>query len=293
MAGLVAAYGMNESTGTTVADSSGQNNTGAARDTSWATGRHGGALSFNGTSSWVTIPHAPSLRLTNALTLSAWVRPAALGTVWRSVLMKEHAEAGGGYGLYAATEYSAPAGWLQTAEEGGALTGSSQLPLNQWSHLAFTYDGGMATVYVNGAQVSQAPIAGEVIDDGGALRIGGNAFWGEFFSGLIDEVRVYNRAQSAAEIQADMNTPIPTAPTPTSAERRTASTGGAPGIAKLAVSSDEGASGATELTVWVSDPRGVRRRSRWRWRASRPSRRSPDCRRTNGRRRRSWPGPAR
>jgi hypothetical protein len=42
----------------------------------------------------------------------------------------------------------------------------------------------------------------------GALRIGGNNVWGEYFSGLIDEVRVYNRALSEAEIQSDMNLPI-------------------------------------------------------------------------------------
>ena len=46
------------------------------------------------------------------------------------------------------------------------------------------------------------------------LRIGGNAVWGEYFSGLIDEVRIYNRALTAAEIQADMNTPIGPAPPP-------------------------------------------------------------------------------
>src|SRR5205085_2448856 len=42
----------------------------------------------------------------------------------------------------------------------------------------------------------------------GALRIGGNSIWGEYFQGLIDEVRVYNRALSAPEIQTDMSTPL-------------------------------------------------------------------------------------
>ncbi|MEV1004584.1 hypothetical protein [Nonomuraea sp. NPDC050202] len=61
--GLVAAYGMEEGTGATVG-ASGQNNTGAATDTTWTTtGKHGKALSFNGTSSWVTVPHAETLRL--------------------------------------------------------------------------------------------------------------------------------------------------------------------------------------------------------------------------------------
>jgi hypothetical protein len=36
------------------------------------------------------------------------------------------------------------------------------------------------------------------------LRIGGNAVWGEWFAGQIDEVRVYNKALSVAQIQADM-----------------------------------------------------------------------------------------
>ncbi|MEO3870606.1 LamG-like jellyroll fold domain-containing protein [Nonomuraea sp. B12E4] len=129
--GLVAAYGMNEGSGTTVGDASGQNNTGTATDTTWTTtGKHGQALSFNGESSWVTIPHTPSLRLTDTLTLSAWVRPSALGNLYRSVLMKEHAN-GGGYGLYASSEYTAPAGWLHTTEQEGLIIGNGPLPLNQ------------------------------------------------------------------------------------------------------------------------------------------------------------------
>ena len=44
----------------------------------------------------------------------------------------------------------------------------------------------------------------------GALRIGGNSLWGEYFQGRIDEVRVYSRALSAAEIQTDMATPLGT-----------------------------------------------------------------------------------
>jgi len=43
----------------------------------------------------------------------------------------------------------------------------------------------------------------------GALRIGGNSVSGEYFRGVIDEVRIYNRALAASEIQTDMSTPIP------------------------------------------------------------------------------------
>jgi hypothetical protein len=258
--GLVAAYGMNEASGTTVGDSSGQHNTGAARDTTWAAGKHGLALSFNGSSSWVTVPHAPSLRLTNALTLSAWVRPSTVDDLWRAVLMKERST-GGGYGLYASTEYSAPAGWLETTVEGGGLTGDDPLPLNQWSHLATTYDGSTFRVYLNGTQVAQAAMTGDVLDDGGSLRIGGNSFWGEFYSGLIDEVRIYNRVQTAAQIQTDMNTPIGTAASPSGAAQqlRTNTTDPAPAIQKLAVNGGRTVDGVTvtstltpHLSTWVA-----------------------------------------
>jgi hypothetical protein len=46
------------------------------------------------------------------------------------------------------------------------------------------------------------------VNSAGALRIGGNSVWGEWFSGLIDEVRVYERALSAAEILADRDRPV-------------------------------------------------------------------------------------
>lgn len=64
-----------------------------------------------------------------------------------------------------------------------------------------------------------------IITSTGALRIGGNSVWGEFFQGHIEEVRIDNRALTQAEIQADANTPAgpppdttpPTAPTGLSA----------------------------------------------------------------------------
>lgn len=40
------------------------------------------------------------------------------------------------------------------------------------------------------------------------LRIGGHSVWGEYCAGLIDEVRVYNRALTAAEVATDMNTAV-------------------------------------------------------------------------------------
>jgi hypothetical protein len=61
---------------------------------------------------------------------------------------------------------------------------------------------------VNGGQVASRNQTGAILTSTGALRIGGNATYGEYFTGRIDEVRVYNRALMASEIQADMAAPI-------------------------------------------------------------------------------------
>ncbi len=86
----------------------------------------------------------------------------------------------------------------------------ASLPLNTWTHLTVTYDGTTLRLYVNGTQVGSRAMTGALLTSTGALRIGGNSIWGEFFQGRIDEIRVYNRALSAAEILADMNTPVGT-----------------------------------------------------------------------------------
>jgi hypothetical protein len=57
--------------------------------------------------------------------------------------------------------------------------------------------------------VGSRAVTGNIKTSTGVLRIGGNGTWGdEWFAGLIDEVRVYNKALTAAEIQSDMTRPV-------------------------------------------------------------------------------------
>ena len=204
---LVAAYGFNEGAGTTVADSSGNNNNGTLSNATWATaGKFGKALSFNGTNAFVSIPDSTSLHLTTGMTLEAWVNPATLGAVWRTVILKER-PSDLVWGLYANSSSGKPEADLASPAD-TLLNGVSALPLNAWSHLAATYDGANLRLYVNGTQVSSKAVTGTLTTSTGLLKIGGNAIWGEFFNGMIDEVRIYNRALSATELQADMTTAI-------------------------------------------------------------------------------------
>jgi hypothetical protein len=88
------------------------------------------------------------------------------------------------------------------------LYGGTRLLASTWAHLAATYDGSTQRLYVNGVQVSSRAQTGPIAISSGPLRIGGNAVWGEYFQGRIDEVRIYNRALSQAEVQTDMITAI-------------------------------------------------------------------------------------
>lgn len=89
------------------------------------------------------------------------------------------------------------------------MSGTTNAPLNAWTHLAATYDGTTQRLYVNGVQVASKSVNGSIKVSTGVLRFGGNGTWNdEWFAGLLDELRVYNRALSATEIQADMARPV-------------------------------------------------------------------------------------
>jgi Concanavalin A-like lectin/glucanases superfamily len=203
--GLVLAYGFEEASGTTATDASPAKNNGTLNGaTGVAGGRFGRALSFDGVNDRVDVPDSASLDLSNGMTLEAWVRPTT-NSGWRTALMKERG-ANLAYALYASNGAKPDTENFTGAEN--AATAPSALPLNAWTHLASTYDGTALRLFVNGAQVASKAASGAMPNTANPLRIGGNAIWGEYFSGLIDEVRVYNRALSAAEVGADMNAAV-------------------------------------------------------------------------------------
>jgi hypothetical protein len=112
------------------------------------------------------------------------------------------------YNLYPYEDADLPVASLNDGVGYRVITGPKQLPTNQWTHLSSTYDGINQRLYVNGVQVSSRAQKGLIQPSTGALRIGGNSIWGEYFHGYIDEVRIYNRALSIAEIQKDLTTAI-------------------------------------------------------------------------------------
>jgi glucose/arabinose dehydrogenase len=203
--GLVAAYSFNEGAGTTAADASGSGNNGSIGSATWSTaGKNGNALSFNGTSARVTVPDAPSLRLSTGMTLEAWVFPTSVTSVWRDVIYKGNDN----YYLEATSSTGRPVGGGIFNGAYGETYGTATLAANTWTHLAVTYDGTMLRLYVNGTQVSSLARTGTLASSTGALSIGGDAPFGQYFAGRIDDVRIYNTARTATQVGTDMATPV-------------------------------------------------------------------------------------
>ncbi|HEU4726020.1 MAG TPA: LamG-like jellyroll fold domain-containing protein, partial [Candidatus Eisenbacteria bacterium] len=223
--GLVAGYAFEEGAGTTTSDESGNGNDGALAGAVWTTqGRFGNALAFTGSNSKVTVPDSPSLQLASGMTLEAWVYPTAATGAWTDVIMKWNDD-------YYVTASSQPNGRPACGSRlSGSLYGTSALPVNAWSHLATTYDGAFVRLYVNGLEVGNRAATGTLPASGGPLSFGGDGLFGQYFTGRIDEVRIYDHALTPSEIQSDMSVSVITAAGEPAAAppRRSAILGAAP-----------------------------------------------------------------
>ena len=203
--GLVAAYSFDQGTGTSVIDASGNNNTGSIVGATWTAGKFNGALSFNGTSARVDIPNSSSLQLTTAMTIEAWVNPTTVSSKWRDIIEKGNDNY---YLMGTSSHSSTPAGSASVSGIHAQAFGTTALVTNTWTHLAATYDGATVKLYVGGNLVASKTATGAIVTSTNPLQIGGDSIYGQFFGGLIDEVRIYSTALTQGQIQTDMGTPI-------------------------------------------------------------------------------------
>jgi len=192
-----------------VTDSSGRGNTGTitnmATSTGVGAGKIGQALEFDGRDDYVNAGDNTSLRITGSFTISAWVKTNQNTT-----------------GLYVATKYNNTNGYFLgitgTAPAGRMFGGvttagtitrrftNTVLTKGQWYHIVTTYStAGTENMYVNsvldnGTQEGTPPTS-VPSTSGINFEVGSNNGGASKWNGLIDEVRVYNRALSADEIQ--------------------------------------------------------------------------------------------
>ncbi len=176
-------------------------------------GMVGQAFSFDGVDDFVSAPHDESQDLREALTIDAWImRKGPCLPLNCIVLMKEDVpapfEQDLRYGLVLFGEEGVAPGRvslsLNTALWEDVAISNTVLQEDVWYHVAGTYDGSTARIYVNGLLENSVETAGPLLSSsGGAMKIGQEGAAGddpEFFNGLIDEVELFNRALSADEI---------------------------------------------------------------------------------------------
>jgi hypothetical protein len=141
------------------------------------------------------------------------------------------------------------------------LYAGSHLPTNAWTHLAATYDGSTQKFYVNGVLVGSQSQTGAITFSSGALRIGGDSVWGEYFTGYVDEVRIYNRALTQAEITSDSKMAVVGLVLSTSANRSNpvplngGSVSGNIYVSYSLISPTAAAKPAKEVKFWLDDPK--------------------------------------
>jgi len=198
-AGLVAWWAFNEGSGTTASDSSGNAHHGMLLGgPSWTAGKVGTGLQFGGSLTRVSVPHHSQLDLTSGLTISAWVTAATL-PAWSGVLMKATDSTWtDGYGLYHRDVAGPMCGYVVSLFYANAC---ATLALDaSFHHLVVSYDRTSVRTYLDGSLVQTTPATNAVIANTASLLIG-MAAGGYTWDGKIDEVRLFDRALSLAEIQ--------------------------------------------------------------------------------------------
>ena len=209
----IAHWKFDEGSGQVAYDSSGNNNNGTLTNmdnSDWVAGKYGTALDFDGSSDYVAIADDESLRPEN-ITVSAWVYYDNGGDTSYSDMIFDGSEdfANRGYTLYKETDETIS---FMVAQDSGTKSDTqsvNSIALNTWTFVAGTYDGAKNTVYINGQFENDTDYTSPMTDNLAIRRIGSQVksfnrdkrYW----SGLIDDVRIYNYARTADEIKLDYN----------------------------------------------------------------------------------------
>ena len=212
-AGLVAAYGFNEASGSSVVDSSGSANTGTISGATRLPGKFGSGLFFDG---FDERRHRARLELARPDDRddARGMGQAGQGQRLGDAPLQGDDEQRCLRPVRVDRAAGAPQAQIFTGGASQPVTGPSTLPVNAWSYVSATYDGSNIRLYVNGNQVASVPQTGPISTSSGVLHMGTNNVFHEGYTGEMDEVRIYNRALSASEIQADMRRSVTTDTTP-------------------------------------------------------------------------------
>ena len=207
--GLVGWWQFDEDSGTSTADNSGNGDTGTLQNSpTWTTGKYSGALDFSGTNQYVSVADANFLDLTNG-SVAAWIKRDTSGA-WHSIVAKggsnNNYDHNYGFEIRDTNVLLCAVGDGVSGGHAAVLNTTATISTGTWYHVACTWDGSTMRIYINGAESVNGSQSGLVpAANTSPLYIGQFGGNTDRFDGLIDDVRVYNRALSAQEV-ADLYT---------------------------------------------------------------------------------------
>ena len=203
--GLVAYWAFDEESGTTASDSSGNGHDGALMgDPQWTDGYFGGGLEFDQAGDEVNVSFHEDLNQ-ETFTICAWANVDPESGGHRAVISGRDEPPVSGYIIYAEPGNKWQF-WTGIGNAWAPITGPA-INLGEWDHVAGTYADGKQKFYVNGelvGEVNSQPTLNtkqEFLIGAGANERANHEY---LFKGIIDEVRVYNRALSEAEVASVM-----------------------------------------------------------------------------------------
>lgn len=208
--GLIVWLQLDEGTGITASDRSGNNNSGILRGGDWILGRFGNAVDLinpsqnNSDPDWIEIAHNENQNFQNQVTLAAWVKPVQLtdgaGIITKGENITSYAMRLTDSGQVRFTaNFGEPFGW----QGAGNWDSFTSIGTNEWHHIAVTYDGANVRFFLDGIKDDNKPATDLIFG-----RASQPIFIGadlpdddELFDGAVDDVRIYNRALTTGEMQ--------------------------------------------------------------------------------------------
>ncbi len=202
---LVGQWKLDDGGGTTALDASGNGNDGTLEDEPTVVdGQFGQALAFE--SSRVAITASDSLTadfFQGSFTLTAWINPKRTGNTWQQVFRSVAASYTNDTLFLNNDGRLSWRGTVNGSWAGGMCeTAPNVVPADQWTHVAVTGDGTNFRIYVNGALSQES--AFQTTDGANVTYYIGGTAGGESYTGMVDDLRVYNHVLSEDDIRASM-----------------------------------------------------------------------------------------
>jgi hypothetical protein len=194
-----------EGSGDILNDSSQYGNHGAINGgAEWVEGKFQIGLSFNGSDAYVEVPSSDSLKIEEQITIELWFLPRSQTSDLD--IFRKHQVDGNTFNY----EFYVTSGgilWPSLLLDGEALKmvtaniGGAQIPFDEWTHIAMTYDGETAICYINGEAAFEEPASGKIATSDDPLYIGCRDGTRRFIDGILDEFALSNVARTPDEIK--------------------------------------------------------------------------------------------